>query len=1087
MAYDPIRDRMTPTSSPYNSITSLPTHNDANPIHHQTPQHHRPSSGGYNGIGFSTPIGNGQSSTVPHTHHGGVGVGIGQSYISPNINTTTPHNDSRPIDRSYFSLPIRDHHSSLSAPTSNRNGSLSPIPPNGYNNGREIPSLAYPPAFSHHMNFGSVEMSRNISSGSGGGKRSMSSGSNGSGFTIGGGERGNGNGNGNGHGPGGPGFRSILNDQQPQPPLRHPDSRRSSFGIMAISPLSGPSALPGQGGKYTHEERRSITPLGFRDSETTSPIGLNQLATPSRNNSISLSMLLNDDVGSINEGKRSSFGGRPTSSSSSSLGGVGSDLVVQQVGGLDSLADAALALETPKSNGNQIENSVINRIQKRARSRSNSPRFGNDVSNPNEREVAMMSPTTTIDTPTASTDDMEPQRPLSSSATTTTTTTLRRGSFQLPTSIPGAGAVVVDPAALEKWEKAKAKKRGVGKQRRESVVSPQPQGEGVSKPVVVEKPPKVRKKSTTTVVTQQMDGKQPKDIDLTFSPETSTMDLGNVMSPSEEPPPRKKARKESFASSTPSRRESLTKESTTFPSEEMQNASKEEEGRWSPSAPSTSLIATDNAVKQVQAKPSRKVSGTTIAAQHRSNEAVSPTSVATHVQVSSDAFVVPHVPGERKASNPSTSIPPLPTSRIPYNPTHRVSRPFHMLKPISPDEIAWLRQHRRNPLARVTSSTMANRNGGRESTSSASHDRVPSGDAGIHKRRRDSDVSPTGGSGGFADPGSAVKRARDEEGDGRVIGNQYENHHVAAHYNSRKDLGKNAREHSAIFGLRKFNNWVKSVLIHRFACCRPDSEGRDQRGRPRPGRVLDMGCGKGGDLKKWDKAYIAEYIGVDIAAGSIADAKARAASERLRYSAKFYVLDCFNEPVKNVLSDEEVAPLFDNVSMQFCIHYAFSDVGRVRLMLENASRYLRKGGVFFGTTLSDHKIMHKLAEIPPGEDLVIQNDYYRIVFDEREHKGPFGHAYTFTLLDAIDECKEYVVTWSEFESLAREYGFTCVYRKDFDELFEEEHDIPESYALAEKMGVTKGGNMFMNPGEWDAATMYMAFAFEQTREPKRRP
>lgn len=33
---------------------------------------------------------------------------------------------------------------------------------------------------------------------------------------------------------------------------------------------------------------------------------------------------------------------------------------------------------------------------------------------------------------------------------------------------------------------------------------------------------------------------------------------------------------------------------------------------------------------------------------------------------------------------------------------------------------------------------------------------------------------------------------------------------------------------------------------------------------------------------------------LDIAAGSIADAKARAASERLRYSAKFYVLDCFN-------------------------------------------------------------------------------------------------------------------------------------------------------------------------------------------------
>ena len=34
------------------------------------------------------------------------------------------------------------------------------------------------------------------------------------------------------------------------------------------------------------------------------------------------------------------------------------------------------------------------------------------------------------------------------------------------------------------------------------------------------------------------------------------------------------------------------------------------------------------------------------------------------------------------------------------------------------------------------------------------------------------------------------------------------------------------------------------------------------RGRGNAGKVLDMGCGKGGDLSKWNKAKIKEYMGV---------------------------------------------------------------------------------------------------------------------------------------------------------------------------------------------------------------------------------
>lgn len=78
--------------------------------------------------------------------------------------------------------------------------------------------------------------------------------------------------------------------------------------------------------------------------------------------------------------------------------------------------------------------------------------------------------------------------------------------------------------------------------------------------------------------------------------------------------------------------------------------------------------------------------------------------------------------------------------------------------------------------------------------------------------------------------------------------------------NSRPDVGVVQRGESPIIGLKNFNNWVKSVLITRFA--HPAlAKSTHVQGRAK-GKVLDMGCGKGGDLTKWAKARIREYLGV---------------------------------------------------------------------------------------------------------------------------------------------------------------------------------------------------------------------------------
>lgn len=42
-------------------------------------------------------------------------------------------------------------------------------------------------------------------------------------------------------------------------------------------------------------------------------------------------------------------------------------------------------------------------------------------------------------------------------------------------------------------------------------------------------------------------------------------------------------------------------------------------------------------------------------------------------------------------------------------------------------------------------------------------------------------------------------------------------------------------------------------------------------------------------------------------------------------------------------------PLFDHVSLQFCMHYGWDTEEHARTMLDNISRWLKPGGTFIGT------------------------------------------------------------------------------------------------------------------------------------------
>lgn len=69
------------------------------------------------------------------------------------------------------------------------------------------------------------------------------------------------------------------------------------------------------------------------------------------------------------------------------------------------------------------------------------------------------------------------------------------------------------------------------------------------------------------------------------------------------------------------------------------------------------------------------------------------------------------------------------------------------------------------------------------------------------------------------------------------------------------------KRNSPLYNHRVFNNWIKSVQIAEtleiYKLENPNIEIS----------VMDLGCGKGGDLLKFNHGKIRNYIGVDIAIG----------------------------------------------------------------------------------------------------------------------------------------------------------------------------------------------------------------------------
>lgn len=288
-------------------------------------------------------------------------------------------------------------------------------------------------------------------------------------------------------------------------------------------------------------------------------------------------------------------------------------------------------------------------------------------------------------------------------------------------------------------------------------------------------------------------------------------------------------------------------------------------------------------------------------------------------------------------------------------------------------------------------------------------------------------------------------------------------------YNEKAQRRGRPRDRSRIIQLRRFNNWIKAVLIEENVQRSPNGDSSS---------ILDIGCGQGGDLQKWRSARTSQYVGIDIAAQAIHDARRRSQSMRLSgLRTRFLVADCYGASISPALIAANLPLTYDNVSMQFSLHYAFDNAKKVDTMLKNVTRHLRSGGVFVGTIPDSSALGEARARLPPGQK-DFGNALFRVEFDNPSSQQTYGQAYHFVLHEAVD-AKEYVVVWESFVRLAAAHGLRLRSRRSFRAILQDDEDGRHAGLLLAMGVATDNGEVCIEKDQWEIIDLYHAFVFER--------
>ena len=148
-----------------------------------------------------------------------------------------------------------------------------------------------------------------------------------------------------------------------------------------------------------------------------------------------------------------------------------------------------------------------------------------------------------------------------------------------------------------------------------------------------------------------------------------------------------------------------------------------------------------------------------------------------------------------------------------------------------------------------------------------------------------------------------------------------------------------ARRSGPLYAYKRYANAAKRRMIMRYA----GGAGAT---------LVDLGCGRGGDLGKWREAGLRHVLALDLSAAQLDEARQREARDPPRRQPGTTISWRHGSMGAAGLSAElrrELPPAgADAVAAQFAVHYAFGTEAGAKALLAEAASLLRPGGVFFG-------------------------------------------------------------------------------------------------------------------------------------------